>query len=266
MKIILKIVVLSIVWVLGITGCSTLPDTALYTEPIAKEVSVNTINDQFDVSYTIDCCLMPQKKNDFLSVYIDTMLYTYLLNFSIRHGMKTVLDRFFAISDMADIQNKKNGIRYLGETTLYAYALFENTVTRLIVTDKMPNHVRFRFLLKDGEKYLLLERFHVTTLDGSLTIDDTVDSIPLKYEDIKKAYMFFNDEDTLAATRQKQLHIAATAKQADMSFTQIDEAGIIHRADDATQEEHPITPTEDHIISTEPTEVSSEPESVGNTR
>lgn len=195
------------------TACSTLPDKALYTEPIAKNISVNTLNSQFDVSYTLDCCIMPKKKNDFLSLNIDTMLYTCRLNFSVNNGMESILERFFAISEMADIQNKRNGIRYLGETTLFAYALFKDTVTRLIVTGNMPNHVRFSFFMKDGEKYLLLESFHVQTLDGSLSIDDTIDSIPLRYEDIKKAYAFFHDEETLAATRQKQLHIAAAAKQ-----------------------------------------------------
>ena len=159
MKIMLKTAILAVSCILYITGCSSLPDTALYAEPIAKDVSVNTINDQFDVSYTIDCCVMPYKKKDFLSVNIDTMLYTYRLNFSIQRGMKAILDRFFSISEMADMQSKKNGIRYLGETTLYAYALFENSITRLVVNSKIQNHVRFSFLLKDGEKYLLLERF-----------------------------------------------------------------------------------------------------------
>ena len=108
MKIMLKTAFLAVICILCITGCSSLPDTALYTEPIAKDVSVNTINDQFDVSYTIDCCVMPYKKKDFLSVNIDTMLYTCRLNLSINAGMRTILDRFFAISDMADIQNKQN--------------------------------------------------------------------------------------------------------------------------------------------------------------
>ncbi|MGP1490098.1 MAG: hypothetical protein ACTTI6_03370 [Treponema sp.] len=174
---------------------------------------MNTLNSQFDVSYSIDCCVMPKKKKDFLSLNIETMLYTCRLNLSIDDGMKTILDRFFTISGMADIQNKQNGIRYLGETTLFAYAFFENTVTRLIVTSKLPNHVRFSFFMKDGEKYLLLESFHVKTLDGLLEIDDVIDSIPLRYEDIKKAYTFFTDKEGLTAIRQKQLLIAKAAKQ-----------------------------------------------------
>lgn len=209
-----KLLFCSIPCLFYLTACSTLPDQALYTEPIVKDIRMNTLNSQFDVSYSIDCCVMPKKKKDFLSLNIETMLYTCRLNLSIDDGMKAILDRFFTISGMADIQNKQNGIRYLGETTLFAYAFFENTVTRLIVTSKLPNHVRFSFFMKDGEKYLLLESFHVKTLDGLLEIDDVIDSIPLRYEDIKKAYTFFTDKEGLTAIRQKQLLIASSAKQA----------------------------------------------------
>ena len=219
MNTITKLLFCSIFCLFYFTACSTLPDQALYTEQIAQNVRMNTLNMQFDVSYTVDCCVMPKKKNDFLSLNIDTMLYTCRLNLSINAGMRTILDRFFAISDMADIQNKQNGIRYLGETSLFAYAFFEDTVTRLIVTSKIPNHVRFSFFMKDGERYLLLESFHVQTLDGPLAIDDAIDSIPLRYEDIKKVYTFFTDEEALAATRQKHLLIAASAKQAKKDAT-----------------------------------------------
>jgi len=263
MKIMLKTAFLAVICILCITGCSSLPDTALYTEPIAKDVSVNTINDQFDVSYTIDCCVMPYKKKDFLSVNIDTMLYTYRLNFSIQRGMKAILDRFFSISEMADMQSKKNGIRYLGETTLYAYALFENSITRLVVNSKIQNHVRFSFLLKDGEKYLLLERFQVTTLDGPLTIDDTVDSIPFKYEDIKKVYDFFNNEESLESVRQKQLHIAAAMKQADMNADQATTS--LHISDETSPAENTVTSAaNDRVMPTEAAASSIEADPVGD--
>ena len=198
-----------------LTACTTLPSKALYTEPIAAGVTVNTANSQFDVVYAIDCCVMPKTKDDFISFKIDTMLYTYRFDFSVNHGMMDILNRFFTISNMADYQNRKNGIQYLGETTLYAYASSADTVSRLVVNGKIPNHVRFSFLLKDGKKYLVLEGFQVETLDGKLGVDDYTDSIPFHYDDIKKAYSFFNDTNQLEENRQKQLQIAIAAKQAE---------------------------------------------------
>lgn len=198
-----------------LTACMTLPSKALYTEPAVAGVTVNTENNRFDVVYAINCCVMPKSKDDFVSFKIDSMLYTYRLDFSIKHGMKDILDRFFAISDMADSQDRKNGIRYLGETTLYAYASSEGTISRLVATGKSANHVRFSFLLKDGKKYLLLEGFQVETLDEKLAVDDYIDSIPFHYNDIKKVYDFFNNRENLEATRQKQLHITNAAEQAE---------------------------------------------------
>ena len=198
-----------------LTACMTLPSKALYTEPTVAGVTVNTENNRFDVVYAINCCVMPKSKDDFVSFKIDSMLYTYRLDFSIKHGMKDILDRFFAISDMADSQDRKNGIRYLGETTLYAYASSEGTISRLVATGKSANHVRFSFLLKDGKKYLLLEGFQVETLDEKLAVDDYIDSIPFHYNDIKKVYDFFNNRENLEATRQKQLHITNAAEQAE---------------------------------------------------
>jgi len=197
-----------------ITACTTLPAKALYTESKVTDVTVNTENSHFDVVYAIDCCVMPKAKDDFVSFKVDTMLYTYRFDFSINYGMKGILDQFFTISNLADSQDRNNGIRYLGETTLYAYALSEGSISRLIVNGKKPNHVRFSFLLKDGKKYLLLEGFHVETLDGKLAVDDFIDSIPFRYDDVKKAYDFFHDTEDLEATRQKQLHIARAAEQA----------------------------------------------------
>ena len=68
--------------------------------------------------------------------------------------------------------------------------------------------------MRDGIKYLLLEGFQVETLDGKLTVDDYIDSIPFNYNDIKKAYDFFIDTEQLEETRQKQLRIANAAEQA----------------------------------------------------
>ena len=198
-----------------LTACMTLPSKALYTEPTVAGITVNTENNRFDVVYAINCCVMPKSKDDFVSFKIDSMLYTYRLDFSIKHGMKDILDRFFAISNMADSQDRKNGIRYLGETTLYAYASSEGTISRLVATGKSANHVRFSFLLKDGKKYLLLEGFQVETLDEKLAVDDYIDSIPFHYNDIKKVYDFFNNRENLEATRQKQLYITHAAEQAE---------------------------------------------------
>ncbi len=198
-----------------LTACTTLPSKALYTEPVAAGVTVNTTNHQFDVVYAIDCCVMPKAKDDFISFKVDTMLYTYRFDFSVNNGMKAILDRFFTISNIADSQHRQNGQRYLGETTLYVYASSKETISRLIAKGKIANHVRFNFLLKDGKKYLLLEGFQVETLDGKLTVDDYIDSIPFHYDDIKKAYSFFNDTNQLEENRQKQLQIAIAAKQAE---------------------------------------------------
>ena len=197
------------------TACTTLPSKALYTEPAVTGVTVNTENNHFDVVYAINGCVMPKAKDDFISFKVDTMLYTYRLDFSVNNGMKAILDRFFTISALADSQHRQNGHRYLGETTLYAYALSEETISRLIATGKMANHVRFSFLLKDGKKYLLLEGLQVQTLDGKLAIDDYIDSIPFHYDDIKKVYDFFNDTEQLEENRQKQLQIALAAEQAE---------------------------------------------------
>ena len=204
-----------VVCTLGLTACTTLPSKALYTEPAVTGVTVNTENNNFDVVYAIDCCVMPKAKNDFISFKVDTMLYTYRFDFSVNHGMMDILNRFFTISNMADYQNRKNGIQYLGETTLYAYASSADTVSRLVVNGKIPNHVRFSFLLKDGKKYLVLEGFQVETLDGKLGVDDYTDSIPFHYDDIKKVYDFFNDTEQLEENRQKQLQIALAAEQAE---------------------------------------------------
>lgn len=198
-----------------LTACTTLPSKALYTEPVAADITVNTANSQFDVVYAIDCCVMPKAKDDFISFKVDAMLYTYRFDFSVNHGMMDILNRFFTISNMADYQNRKNGIQYLGETTLYAYASSADTVSRLVVNGKIPNHVRFSFLLKDGKKYLVLEGFQVETLDGKLGVDDYTDSIPFHYDDIKKVYDFFTNVENLEATRQKQLHITNAAEQAE---------------------------------------------------
>ncbi|WP_253676120.1 hypothetical protein [Treponema sp. OMZ 305] len=198
-----------------LTACTTLPLKALYTEPTVTGVTVNTENNHFDVVYAINCCVMPKAKDDFISFKVDTMLYTYRLDFSVNTGMKAILDRFFSISTLADSQHRQNGHRYLGETTLYAYASSAETISRLVAEGKIANHVRFSFLLKDGKKYLLLEGFQVQTLDGKLAIDDYIDSIPFHYDDIKKAYDFFNDTDQLEENRQKQLQIAIAAKQAE---------------------------------------------------
>lgn len=204
-----------VVCTLGLTACTTLPSKALYTEPAVTGVTVNTENNNFDVVYAIDCCVMPKAKNDFISFKVDTMLYTYRLDFSVNNGMKAILDRFFTISALADSQHKQNGHRYLGETTLYAYASSGEIISRLIANGKMANHVRLSFLLKDGKKYLLLEGFQVQTLDGKLAVDDYIDSIPFHYDDIKKVYDFFNDTEQLEENRQKQLQIALAAEQAE---------------------------------------------------
>ena len=212
---------LKIVWIPAavcafcLTACTTLPSKALYTEPAVTGITVNTENNHFDVVYAIDCCVMPKAKDDFISFKIDTMLYTYRLDFSVNYGMKAILDRFFTISALADSQHRQNGQRYLGGATLYAYASSADTISRLVVNGKTANHIRFSFLLKDGKKYLLLEGFQVETLDGKLTVDDYIDSIPFHYDDIKKAYNFFNDTDQLEENRQKQLQIVIAAKQAE---------------------------------------------------
>ena len=205
----------AILCVFCLTACTTLPFKALYTEPAVAGVTVNTTNNQFDVVYTIDCCVMPKAKDDFISFKVDTMLYTYRFDFLVNNGMKGILERFFAINNIADSQHRQNGQRYLGETTLYAYASSKETISRLIAKGKIANHVRFSFLLKDGKKYLVLEGFQVQTLDGKLAIDDYIDSIPFHYDDIKKAYDFFNDTDQLEENRQKQLQIAIAAKKAE---------------------------------------------------
>ena len=205
----------AVICVFCLTGCATLPSKALYTESTVTGVTVNTTNSQFDVVYAIDCCIMPKAKDDFISFKVDTMLYTYRFDFSVSNGMKAILDRFFTISNIADSQHRKNGQRYLGETTLYAYASSKETISRLVAKGKIANHVRFSFLLKDGKKYLVLEGFQVETLDGKLVIDDYIDSIPFHYDEIKKAYNFFNDTDKLEENRQKQLHIALAVKQAE---------------------------------------------------
>ena len=204
-----------VVCTLCLTACTTLPSNALYTESAVTGVTVNTENNHFDVVYAIDCCVMPKAKDDFISFKVDTMLYTYRLDFSVNNGMKAILDRFFTISALADSQHKQNGHRYLGETTLYAYASSEETISRLIASGKMANHVRFSFLLKGGKKYLLLEGFQVQTLDGKLAVDDYIDSIPFHYDDIKKVYDFFNDTEQLEENRQKQLQIALAAEQTE---------------------------------------------------
>ena len=49
----------AILCVFCFTACTTLPSKALYTEPAVAGVTVNTTNNQFDVVYTIDCCVMP---------------------------------------------------------------------------------------------------------------------------------------------------------------------------------------------------------------
>lgn len=197
-----------------ITACKTLPAKALYTEPAVADVTVNTKNNHFDVVYAINCCVMPKAIDDFVSFKVDTMLYTYRFDFSMHHGMKDILDRFLTVSNMADVQGRKNGTQYLGETTLYAYASSADKVSRLVANGKVANHVRFSFLMRDGIKYLLLEGFQVETLDGKLTVDDYIDSIPFNYNDIKKAYDFFIDTEQLEETRQKQLRIANAAEQA----------------------------------------------------
>ena len=207
--------ILAVVCAFCLTACTTLPSKALYTEPTVADITVNTANSQFDVVYAIDCCVMPKAKDDFISFKVDAMLYTYRFDFSVNHGMREILGRFFTISNMADSQNRKNGVQYLGETTLYAYASSADTVSRLVANGKIPNHVRFSFLLKDGKKYLLLEGFQVQTLDGKLAVDDSIDSIPFHYNDIKKVYDFFNDIEQLEETRQKQLQIVFAAKQTE---------------------------------------------------
>ena len=198
-----------------LTACTTLPLKALYTEPIVADIAVDTENDRFDVIYAIDCCVMPKPKDDFVSLKVNTMLCTYRFDFSMNYGMKNILDRFFTISAMADSQKRKNGMQYLGETTLYAYALSEDTLSRLVADGRIANHVRLRFLLKDGKKYLLLEGFHVKTLDGKLAIDDDIDSIAFRYDDIKKVYDFFNNTEVLEMTRQQQMQIMLAAQQAE---------------------------------------------------
>ena len=205
----------AVICVFCLTGCATLPSKALYTEPTAAGVTVNTTDNHFDVVYAIDCCIMPKAKDDFMSFKVNTMLYTYRFDFYMTYGMKDILDRFLTISALADSQQRQNGHRYLGETTLYTYAVSGKTISRLVAHGRIANHVRFSFLLKDGKKYLLLEGFQVKTLDGKLPIDDYIDSIPFHYEDIKKAYDFFCNAENLETTRQKQLHIALAAKQAE---------------------------------------------------
>ena len=123
MNSILKIAMLpAVLCAFCITACKTLPAKALYTEPAVADVTVNTENSHFDVVYAIDCCVMPKAKDDFVSFKVDAMLYTYRFDFSVHYRMKDILDSFFAINSLADSQERNNGIRYLGETTLYAYA------------------------------------------------------------------------------------------------------------------------------------------------
>lgn len=59
----------------------------------------------------------------------------------------------------------------------------------------------------------MLDGFQVRTLDGKLAVDDSIDSIPSHYDDIKKVHDFFNDMEQLEETRQKQLQVAFAAKQ-----------------------------------------------------
>lgn len=233
----------AVVCVFCLTACTTLPSKALYIDPAVAGVTVNTENAHFDVVYAIDCCVMPKAKDDFISFKIDTMLYTYRLDFAVNHGMKDILDSFFTVSKLAASQNRNNGIRYLGETTLYAYASSENTISRLIVNGKSANHVRFSFLLKEGKKYLLLEGFQVETLDKKLAVDDFIDSIPFHYDDIKKVYNFFTDRKGLEETRRKQLQIVLAAKQAKKDnqaateTTETAETGVVSSNEETSDEE-----------------------------
>ena len=119
-------------------------------------------------------------------------------------------DVVYAIDCCIMPKAKDDFISFKVDTMLYTYR-FDFSVSNGMIA----NHVRFSFLLKDGKKYLVLEGFQVETLDGKLVIDDYIDSIPFHYDDIKKAYNFFNDTDKLEENRQKQLHIALAAKQAE---------------------------------------------------
>jgi len=140
-----------------LTACTTLPLKALYTDPIAADIAVDTVNSRFDVVYAIDCCVMPKPKDDFVSLKVNTMLCTYRFDFSMNYGMKNILDRFFTISAMADSQKRKNGMQYLGETTLYAYALSEDTLSRLVadgVDARMEIHrAKSGITLQCADKY-----------------------------------------------------------------------------------------------------------------
>lgn len=215
MNTIIKTVLISMVLMCLLTGCNSLPPNTLYTEPIAGNVEVTAADSDLDISYSINCHLMQRKKDDFISFTVDTMLYTYRLDFSVYTDMRKILDKFFHISEMASARHKKNGKQYLGEAILYAYASCHDTQTRLSVTGQVPNRLRFSFLMKNGEKFLLLEGFHAKTIDGKLPVDNYVNGVPFRYDDIKKAYDFFSNDQAVAESRMKQMQIANSAQNAD---------------------------------------------------
>lgn len=189
---------------LGAAGCTTQPPRSLYVEPAVSERAAETTASHYDVSYAIDCHIMKKKRSDFISFKINTMLYAYRLDFIVQQDIKHILEDFFRVSEIARTQHKKNGRHDLGSSTLYAYALLEDSATRLIVQGRQPNYVDFSFLLQDGEQYLVIEGFQAQTLEGSLKINSYIDGIPIRYDDIKKAYDFFNDEQALESLRIKQ--------------------------------------------------------------
>ncbi|MEL3906482.1 MAG: hypothetical protein P1P65_05575 [Treponema sp.] len=213
MKTIIKTGLISVILMCLLSGCSSLPPRTLYMEPIVGSTEIHTASANYDVSYSIDGYLMQRKRKDFLSFKIDTMLYTYRLDFWADKDLKSIFDRFFTISEMAAVHQKKNGSQYLGDAVLYAYASFQDKTARLSVKSTVPNRVRFSFLMKDGEQFLLLEGFHAQTIDGNLSVDDYVDAVPFRYADIKKAYDFFADTEKREGIRLKQLQIKKAAKK-----------------------------------------------------
>lgn len=217
--------------VVMLTGCMSVPEKELFAEPIVYNTDTVSLPSNFDLSYSMHYQIMNNPAKDRVSIRVRTMLYDYRFDFSASKDIANIFNRFLHIAAMAENQQRKNGFEHLAESTLHAYAYSGNTVTRILVDGTKPNWLGFSFLLKDGERYLVIDGFKAESLSPALPIKSKIESIVLKYDDVKKMNDFLREKTTIEEIRKKHRVIQKNAIQPEPAAAEHEISVITLNAD-----------------------------------
>lgn len=226
-----------------LTGCASVPETALFAEPIVYSTDTVSLPSNFDLSYSMHYQVMNKAAKDCVSIRVKTMLYDYRFDFLVSKDITKIFNHFLQISEMAEKQQRKNGFEHLAASTLHAYAYSENTVARVVVDGIKPNWLGFSFLLRDGERYLVIDGFKAESLSSALPINSKIESILLKYDDVKKMTEFLHDTDTIEELRKK--HRVIKQNEGEQKSVVVESEDMVVTTDEELRTENaPLEPAD----------------------